>query len=108
MPFGDKLSRHLKDMAKETKAGRKMENKTKQHKKPDTRLRVSHGYIKTGRQNFRSSNSKHYERTSSQKTSQQRPFLGYRGHRRVTRKSPTNPTTKTNRNIDEGAYPTNY
>ena len=82
--FGDDLSKHLKEMAEAKKAGRQMQ------KTSDTRT-SSHGFMKAGRPKFRRSNFKPYDRpygrTSTQKTPQQRPFLGYgRAHKGAQKK----------------------
>ena len=65
--FGDDLSKHLKEMAEAKKAGRKMQ------KTSETRT-ASQGSFKAGRQKFLRPTFKPYDRTSSLKTSQQRPF----------------------------------
>ena len=83
--FGDDLSKHLKEMAEAKKAGRQMQ------KTSDTRT-SSYGFTKAGRQKFRRSNFKPYDRpydrTSSQKRPQQHPFLGYgQAHKSAQKKS---------------------
>ena len=86
--FGDDLSKHLKDMAEAKKVGRQMQ------KTSETRT-ASQGYFKAGRQKFRRPNFKPYDRPSSQKTSQQRPFLGYSRAQKSAQKKPSQPTNKT-------------
>lgn len=86
--FGDDLSKHLEDMAEAKKVGRQMQ------KTSETRT-ASQGYFKAGRQKFRRPNFKPYDRPSSQKTSQQRPFLGYSRAQKSAQKKPSQPTNKT-------------
>ena len=77
------LSKHLNDMAEAKKAGRQMQRNS------DTRI-SSHDYLKAGRQKFRCSNFKPYDRTSTgQKTSHPRPFLGYGRAQKSTPKKPS-------------------
>ena len=83
--FGDDLSKHLKEMSEAKKAGRQMQ-------KSSVTRTSNHGFTKAGRQKFRRSNFKpydrSYDRTSSQKTPQQRPFLGYsRAHKSAQKKA---------------------
>lgn len=86
--FGDELSKHLKDMAEAKKAGRQMQRNS------DTRT-SSHNYLKAGRQKFRRSNFKPYDRTSTgQKTSHPRPFLGYS---RAQKSAPKKPSQSNNK-----------
>ncbi|CAH3127686.1 unnamed protein product [Porites lobata] len=86
--FGDDLSKHLEDMAEAKKVGRQMQ------KTSETRT-ASLGYFKAGRQKFRRPNFKPYDRPSCQKTSQQRPFLGYSRAQKSAQKKPSEPTNKT-------------
>ena len=86
--FGDDLSKHLKDMAEAKKVGRQMQ------KTSETQT-SSQGYFKAGLQKFRRPNFKPYDRPSSQKTSQQRPFLGYSRAQKSAQKKPSQPTNKT-------------
>ena len=80
--FGDELSKHLKDMTEAKKVGRQMQRNS------DTRT-SSHNYLKAGRQKFRRSNFKPYDRTSTdQKTSHPRPFLGYSRAQKSAPKKP--------------------
>ena len=86
--FGDELSKHLKDMAEAKKAGRQMQRNS------DTRT-SSHNYLKAGRQKFRRSNFKPYDRISTgQKTSHPRPFLGYG---RAQKSAPKKPSQSNNK-----------
>ena len=86
--FGDELSKHLKDMAEAKKAGRQMQRTS------DTRT-SSHSYLKAGRQKFRRSTFKPYDRTSTgQKTSNPRPFLGYSRAQKSAPKKPSQSNTK--------------
>ena len=85
--FGDDLSKHLKDMAEAKKAGRQMQ-------KPSEIRTASYGYTKAGRQKFRRPHFKPYDRTSSQKTSQQRPFLGYSRAQKSAQKKPSQSNNK--------------
>ena len=85
--FGDDLSKHLKEMSEAKKAGRQMQ------KTSDTRT-SNHGFTKAGRQKFRRSNFNPYDRTSSQKTPQQRPFLGYSRAHKSAQKKPSQSNTK--------------
>ena len=81
--FGDELSKHLKDTAEAKKAGRQMQRNS------DPRT-SSHNYLKAGRQKFRRSNFKPYDRTSTgQKTSHPCPFLGYGRAQKSAPKKPS-------------------
>ena len=75
-------------MAEAKKVGRQMQ------KTSETRT-ASQGYFKAGWQKFRRPNFKPYDRPSSQKTSQQRPFLGYSWAQKSAQKKPSQPTNKT-------------
>lgn len=77
----------MKDMAEAKKAGRQMQH-TSETQTP------SQGYFKAGEQKFRCPDFKPHERSSSQKTFQQCPFLGYSWAQKSAQKKPSQSTNK--------------